>query len=352
MPATPCINAIATATPPHDVHPAFIEWAARRLTDRTERRLFDRMVARAQIEHRWSVLAPGSGGGTQTDPGGFYDALAWPGTADRMTVYAREAPALAERAVAGLGSLDGVTHLILASCTGFVAPGIDQILARRLGLSDRVERTLIGFMGCYAAVSALRTAYHIVRSQPDAKALVVSVELSSLHLQASDDLKSLLSMLLFADGAAAAIVSAQPSGLAIEAPFSLALPGSDDLITWDIGDTGFAMQLSGKVPERITGALADRETRARLTGGGAVNSWAVHAGGRSILDAVEQALGLPEDALQPSRKVLNRYGNMSSATLLFVLHDILRRRPSLQAGVAMAFGPGMAVEGFRYAQAA
>lgn len=359
MQPTPFINAIATAVPPYDVHTGFVAWAEARLNDRRARALFARMAGRSAIEHRWSVLPPPGQAGRasgkdavagQTGSGGFYDAAAWPGTAKRMALYAREAPLLAERAARDLGDLDGVTHLVVASCTGFIAPGIDQLLARRLGLADTVERCLVGFMGCYAAVAALRTAYHIVRSQADARVLVITVELCTLHLQATDDVEALLAMLLFADGAAAAIVSARPAGLAIVDPFSLALADSEALIGWTIGDTGFDMQLSGAVPGRIRAALSQDDVRHRLAAGG-VDSWAVHAGGKSVLDAVEQALALPADALDASRVVLRDHGNMSSATLMFVLARIIAAARPVTDGVAMAFGPGLAVEGFRYRSA-
>lgn len=306
------------------------------------------MAERAGIDHRWSVMTPPGAGLAQTDSGGFYDDGAWPGTASRMAAYAREAPLLAARAIAGLGTLDDVTHLVLASCTGFVAPGIDQLLARALGLDPAVERTLIGFMGCYAAVAALRTAYHIVRSRPDARVLVVTVELSTLHLQQTNDLADLLAMMLFADGAAAALVSAHPDGLEIVDPFSLALADSGDLITWTVTDTGFAMGLSGAVPGRISEALSHPAMRDRLRWHGPVDNWAVHGGGRSILDAVERSLDLPADALDHSRSVLRDYGNMSSATLMFVLARILASEAHPRAGMALAFGPGLAVEGFHY----
>ena len=345
---TPYINAISTATPPYDVHPAFIDWAQSRIADERQCAIFARMADRAAIDHRWSVLPPPGVNLSQTDAGGFYDRHAWPGTARRMAVYADEAPALAEQAVRGLGKLEDVTHLVLASCTGFVAPGIDQLLARRLGLGAAVERTLIGFMGCYAAVAAMRTAYHIVRSQPRAVVLVVTVELSTLHLQQTTDLESLLAMLLFADGAAAALVSARPTGLEISAPFSVALADSGDLITWTVTDTGFAMGLSGRVPGRVASALAEPAMQDCLSADGRTDSWAVHGGGRSILDAVERGLNLPEDALAASRAVLRDFGNMSSATLMFVLARILADDARPSAGVALAFGPGLAVEGFRY----
>ena len=270
-----------------------------------------------------------------------------------MRIYAEAAPELALAAIRRLGEkldLDGVTHLVVASCTGFVAPGIDQIIAAELKLDPGVERTVVGFMGCYAAVSALRLAYHIVRSEPDARVLTVTVELSTLHLQEATALEPLLAMLQFGDGAAAALVTGERGGFALSGFFAANLEESDDLIRWTIGDTGFAMHLSGKVPARIARALGEPAVRDRILNGTAaeeVDCWAVHAGGRSILDAVEKALDLDAPSLAASRDVLARFGNMSSATLLFVLAELLDS-PQHRRGIALAFGPGLAAEGFHF----
>jgi predicted naringenin-chalcone synthase len=312
------------------------------------------MAERSGIAHRWSVLPATAGGGSPVEPGGFYEGAS-PPTSKRMRAYAEEAPKLALAAIAKLNEqtpLDGITHLVVASCTGFTAPGIDQIIAEALGL-DGVERTLVGFMGCYAAVSALRVAHHIVRSEPEARVLAVTVELSSLHLQHEGELEPLLAMLQFSDGAAAALVTSEAKGLAIEGNFALTLEGSAELITWQIGDTGFAMHLSGEVPGRIGAALASGAARERMLGGWSpdeVDAWAVHAGGRSILDSVEKGLDLAPGALAASRDVLSRFGNMSSSTLLFVLAELIGD-PAVRRGVALAFGPGLAAEGFRFEQA-
>ena len=344
------LNAIGTAVPTHDVHHAFEEWARTRLPER-EARVFDRMAKRSGIEHRWSVLPEAP---HPIAPEGFYAGDA-PGTGARMRIYAKAAPELALRAIRALEAqrpLGGITHLVVASCTGFVAPGIDQIIAAELGL-PAVERTLIGFMGCYAAVAALRTARHIVRSEPAARVLVVTVELCTLHLQAVAEIERLLAMLQFGDGAAAALVTADADGFALGAPFASTLPGSAELIRWDITDTGFAMHLSGEVPGRIGAALTDPEVARAATGGrdaAEIDAWAVHAGGRSILDAVASALALPADALDTSRAVLAANGNMSSATLMFVLRRMLAGSP-IQDGVALAFGPGLAAEGFAFRSA-
>ena len=344
----PRIVGLATARPNQDIHTAFIDWAEARIDDRRERALFRRMAGRSGIAHRFAVLPPTENGGSPVDAGGFY-AADDPPTSARMALYAAHAPELALAAIAGLPfDVDGITHLVVASCTGFIAPGIDQIIARRLGLSPSVERLLVGFMGCYAAVTALRSAAHIVRSRPDARVLVVTVELSSLHLSRTGNIESLLAMLQFGDGAAAALVQAEGNGLSVEFPFATTLPESEDLIRWDIGDNGFLMHLSGQVPGRIADALRDPALIEILAGGPpeAVDAWAVHAGGRSILDAVEHGLSLAPEALAESRAVLHEGGNMSSSTLLFVLARMMPR--TVTRGVALAFGPGLAAEGFRF----
>ena len=352
---TAFLNAIGTAVPDHDVHRAYLDWAAARLEARP-RALFERMAARGGIRHRWSVLPPQPGASGAVEPMGFYAADPLPGTATRMEAYARAAPDLAERAVRDLlhrAELGGITHLVVASCTGFVAPGIDQLLAVRLGLAPSVERLLIGFMGCYAAVAALRSARHIVRSEPAARVLVVCVELCSLHLQDTTELEPLLAQMQFGDGAAAALVTAEAAGFALDRPFATTLPASAELIRWTITDQGFAMHLSGEVPGRIAKALADPEVAGAALGGRTthgVDGWAIHAGGRSILDAVENAFGLDGQALASSRGVLWDNGNMSSATLMFVLARMLDG-PEVRDGVALAFGPGLAAEGFAFRSA-
>jgi predicted naringenin-chalcone synthase len=350
------LNAIGTAVPQHDVHQAFIGWAEARLREPKVRALFARMASRSGIEHRWSVLPPAPYGASPVDPGGFYHGPL-PTTGARMDIYAQAAPRLAMEAIGNLNGAAapaGITHLVVASCTGFVAPGIDQIIARELGLGGHVERTLVGFMGCYAAVSSLRLAHHIVRSEPEARVLVVTVELSSLHLQYEEDVERLLAALVFGDGATASLVTAEPTGFALSRPFAATLPDSDALIRWRVGDHGFVMDLSGEVPGRIGEALRDSGVREAMLGNeapDAFDSWAVHAGGRSVLDAVEHGLDLPPEALAQSREVLARFGNMSSSTLPFVLQRMLSD-PARQRGIALAFGPGLAAEGFHFERAA
>jgi alpha-pyrone synthase len=342
-PFVPRIAAIGTAVPRGEIEDHYLQWASAQISDDRARALFTRMAQRSGINHRYSVL---NGLGAQPDARTFYASAPFPSTAERMVIYAECAPALALEAVDALPDLAGITHIVTASCTGFIAPGLDQILADELNLGTQVERLHIGFMGCYAGITALRTARHIVRSQPAARVLVVAVELCSLHLQQNTNVEALLAMRQFADGAAAALVCGEGPGLALNDPLSASLPGSADLITWTIGDTGFAMHLSGAVPARLAAAIQEGAITHVLDQDRPLEAWAVHPGGRSILDAVERGLDLAPGKLDASRSVLSRFGNMSSATVIFVLEQLLAQRPA--SGLALAFGPGLAVEGLHF----
>jgi predicted naringenin-chalcone synthase len=351
------INDIGTAVPDHDIHAPFVAFARTLLPDHKTRTVFERMAERSGIAHRFSCLRAGNLDAGEVDADGFYQRGSFPGTGARMALYETKALDLALRAVAGLdlaGERMRITHLIVASCTGFTAPGLDIQLSDRLGLRADLQRTMIGFMGCSAAVPALRAASQTVRADPTARVLVVNLELCTLHLQETSDIETALSFLLFGDGSAAALVTADATGIALGDFRAAVLPGSQDLITWRIGDQGFHMHLSGKVPGRIAQML--REELARSDAGGllrgrgtqAIDLWAVHAGGRTVLDAVEIGLALPPAALGHSRAVLHDYGNMSSATVMFVLQRMLRESDGGARGMAMAFGPGMVAETFRF----
>ena len=343
------INRIGTAVPRHEVHDAFRIFAGRQITEPRTRTAFARLAERSHIARRYSVLeANGDASGTTDE---FYRVDRFPGTAERMARYEAEAPALAEAACDALGLADeapGITHLILATCTGFVAPGLDHHLIRRYGIRPDVERSVVGFMGCQAAINALKLAHHIVRSTPEARVLVVNLELCTLHLQPSTEIEQLLCFLLFADGCAATLVTADPVGLAMEGFHAALIPEAADQITWRIGDGGFDMTLSGFVPLTLARALPGEASA--ILGGAETRDfdlWAVHPGGRSVLDAVMHGLDLPQDALDTSRAVLRDYGNMSSATVMFVLARMMAA-PRGQRGCALAFGPGLSAETMRF----
>jgi alpha-pyrone synthase len=342
------LNAIGTAVPANEVHGLFTDYAPRLLEDARTRRLFRRMVDRCGIDCRYSVLAPSARAG-HLDDAALYRQGAFADTGARMRVYERCACDLAFRAALDLDDdLDGITHLVVVSCTGFAAPGLDLDLIDRLALSPRIERTSIGFMGCYAGINALRLARHVVRSEPNARVLIVSLELCTLHLQETSDLEQVLSFLIFADGAAAALVTGERRGLVLDRSTTVLVREAADQITWRIGRTGFDMKLAGGLPCTIAASLPG-QLREILSGAPveAIEHWAVHPGGRSVLDAVARALTLEPDKLAAARDVLRRYGNMSSATVLFVLKEMLTSRVR-GPGCAIAFGPGLAIESLRF----
>lgn len=342
------INQIATAVPPHQVHNAFVQFQRQMLNDHRKRTIFDRLVEKGQIEKRWSCVVPADDCSSATINGElFYAAGGFPSTGERMRQYEIEAPVLAQRAInrLDLGDRNEITHLIVTSCTGFSAPGIDLEMVKRIGLNPSIERTIIGFMGCYAAVNALKVARHIVRSEPHAKVLVLSIELCTLHFQQTFELEEMMPFLLFADGCAAALISSEPKGLSMERFYATVLPEAASQMAWHIRDLGFNMVLSSRIPASV-GEAIQRASDAILAGlkPRDIELWAVHPGGRAILDAVEAAFRLPITALNASRRVLRDFGNMSSATVLFVLKSLLDENKSGARGCAMSFGPGLTAE--------
>jgi alpha-pyrone synthase len=344
------INRIATAVPQHDVHRPFLDFAESMLPEGTVRALFRRMARMSAIEHRFSFLQPiATGDSSWRDAEDLYVTGNFPSTTRRMRAFEQFAPRLARCALDKLSltleERSGITHVIVTSCTGLYAPGLDFDIVKHLGLSPSVDRTMIGFMGCYAAINALKSAHHVVRSEPRAKVLVLNLELCSLHLKETQDLEQMLSFLLFADGCAVCLVSAETEGLGIDSFLAVNLPETSHLITWRIGEMGFDMQLSGKVPGEIRRTLNDsRDLVTRGKNPHEIDLWAVHPGGRTILDAVEQGLSLPAHALSFSRDILARFGNMSSATVMFVLQQVLASAQRGQSGCAMSFGPGVTAE--------
>lgn len=345
MPPVPYINRIGTAVPPYDVHRKFIDYAPSLLGDERMRSLFKRAAERSGIGHRYSFFEP-DGDSRHLDKGRVYRRGLFPKTQDRMQLYERFALPLACNAINALGNIEDVTHIIITSCTGFYAPGLDWQIIEHYGLNRSVERFIIGFMGCYAAVNGLKTAFHIVRSQPDAVVLLLNIELCTLHLQEMQNLEQLLSFLIFADGCAASLISAKATGIGMQRFYSTVLTDSASLITWHIGNSGFDMHLSGQVPGFIQRHLAEHAP-SMLPPLEKTIHWAIHPGGRSILDAVQKSLHLQDSQMTPSRSVLHDYGNMSSPTIMFVLKALLdAKRPG--PGCVLAFGPGLSVETMQF----
>jgi len=356
------IVSIGTAVPPTRIgqDDARDIFAAQEGADRLSRRLIRAAFDASAIESRHTVLTEFASPGAPRPPeaASFVDAegrLRSPGTAARNDRYNATAPALsasAARSALADAEIDpaAVTHVVTVSCTGLFAPGPDYRLVRDLGLPRTVERCHLGFIGCAAALPALRVAAALTASRPEAVVLVVCTELCTLHLRPSNDPQQIVAASVFADGAAAAVVTADPSagragGLELDR-FGTALTdeGETDMV-WTIGDNGFEMVLSAEVP-RIIGREIRGSVGRFLGEDLPPEVWAVHPGGRSVLDRVEAGLELAPDALSVSRAVLSEYGNMSSATILFILAALLRDDAVADGArvAGLAFGPGLTVE--------
>ena len=315
------------------------------------------LYRRTGIETRGSVLLEEAPGEEVVND--FYPPAAsmhdrGPSTKSRNDRYATEAPVLAEEASAAALAQSGldaeqITHLVTVSCTGFNSPGIDIALIDQLGLPATTERVQVGFMGCHGAVNGLRTARGLVADRENAAVLICCVELCSLHYQYGLDSDRIVSNALFADGAAAVVLQSsrsKPRMGVVQATGSCLVPNSRDAMTWRIGDNGYEMTLSAQVPSFIEGSLKAFLSQWLAKHGETLDSiggWAVHPGGTRILSSVETALHLDADALAVSRAVLAEHGNMSSATMLFILQKFAamgKPKPWLMLG----FGPGLEIE--------
>jgi predicted naringenin-chalcone synthase len=269
-----------------------------------------------------------------------------------MQSYAEHAPKLAQ--TAALEALERgdtkpqqVTHLVSVSCSGFAAPGVDIELIELLGLPATTARTHVGFMGCHGMMNGLRVAQSYAKADADAVVLVVAVETCSLHYQYDWTPQNMVANSLFADGAAACVVRQNaPAKLSLVDHFAELVPGTREAMTWKIADHGFEMTLSPLVPEWIGEGLRPRIepwlARHKLSVAD-VSAWCVHPGGPKILEACAHALDLPNEALDASRDVLARCGNMSSPTVMFVLDELLKRGATSPI-VMLGFGPGLAIE--------
>ncbi len=354
------LHHIETLAPAHryrqeDLAGQMEQWLADPVGKRIARQLF----RRSGIEHRYSVLPdfmPGAA--AQLFPVGPDGRRVEPTTQERNRQYIRHANELAvtvaRRALAnsvGFGAAD-ITHVITASCTGFYNPGPDYQLVMELGLSPATQRYHLGFMGCYAAFPALRMAQQFCQAQPAAVVLVVCLELCTLHLHVQPDPDTLLANAIFADGAAAAIVSARQPGarpaLALQQFHTALAPAGRGDMAWEIGDHGFDIVLSSYVPQIIAANIRGIMTEALARSDSdlpGIERWAIHPGGKAILDKIETTLGLRPEQLRASREVLRDYGNMSSATVLFVLQRLLAQESTAAERIcAMAFGPGLTIE--------
>jgi predicted naringenin-chalcone synthase len=349
------IAGLGIALPPHRIAQTDAAQIAKKYSCETaaQERLFLTMYRRAGVESRNCTVLNASDGpldGRQS----FYRSHA-PSTLDRMRKYEADAGGLA--VAAGHAALrdagtapDRITHVITISCSGFCAPGFDIALVKQLALPVSVARTHIGFMGCQGVLNGLRVARAFLSADPTASVLLCALELCSLHHQYGWDADKIVANALFADGAAAMVVLASESASGPEFRVidqgSTLIDDSEDAMSWRIGNHGFEMTLSPRVPELIGGHL-----RPWLEGWlseqaldiARIGSWAVHPGGPRILSAFGEAAGLEPSALVASHQVLADHGNMSSPTVVFIL-DRLRRSSAPRPCVALAFGPGLCIE--------
>ncbi len=351
---------IGTAVPPHHLEQGI---AARMAADclgldAEAARTVEVLYRRTQAHTRGSVLIRPESTGCglhwfyPTGPDGQ------PGTAERMRRYREAAPALAEAACRealtaagttcpGFAAAD-ITHLVVVSCTGFFAPGMDYELIQRLGLAPTVARFSLGFMGCHGGFNGLQLATSLVAADPDARVLLCCTELCSLHFQYSQDPGQITANALFADGSGAAVIGTAglDSGWYWRQSGSCLMPDSQADMSWHIGDYGFEMFLSARVPGLIRQTLADwllpwlERQGVSLAD---IAHWAIHPGGPRILSAVADALYLDDAGLAASRAVLRQHGNMSSATVWFIL-DQLRQQQARGLCLLLGFGPGLVAE--------
>ncbi|MDQ0756418.1 type III polyketide synthase [Arthrobacter sp. B3I4] len=371
------LRSLETAVPPTVLiqSEARDVFAAQPGLSRLGSRLISTCFDSAAIDTRYTAVSELTTGSRAENPQ-FFDPgtgqLLSPSTKVRNDIFAVEATKLfieaAEKAVAASPGIDpgDITHLVTVSCTGFFNPGPDYKIVRALGLNPSVQRYHLGFMGCYAAFPALRAAKSFCDADPEAVVMVVCAELCSLHVRTSNDPDTIMGSALFADGAAAAIISArdfpgQPALMTLDHFETVLTPVGEEAMAWNIGDEGFEMVLGTYVPhiidDHVVGALEPLLSRDDSLAGlpyRDIQHWAIHPGGRSILDKVQTRLDLSDDQLVPARETLRNYGNMSSATVLFVIRHIL----DLPAGTgpaaagdagaericSMAFGPGLTVE--------
>jgi len=350
------IHSIAATVPPFAASQQQIaDFMAEHLNLKEKKRHKLNVLYRASgIQQRYSVLEDFS---RSLNGRGFFRQKAFPSAKPRMELYQKHAIGLA--AEAGQGALQTgdtspgeVTHLITVSCTGMYAPGLDIELIQQLGLPTETKRTSINFMGCYASFNALKVASSIVTADTNAKVLIVCVELCSIHLQNRTDDDSLLSNAIFGDGAAAVVVKGIRKDNCLELirfHSDLALEGKQEM-GWFIGDHGFEMKLSTKVPDVIENGIR-KLTRRLLENTNPdseeISYFAIHPGGKKILEVIEKQLGISKSQTTQAHEVLRQYGNMSSPTVLFVLKKIFDRLTPSDSNkhvLSFAFGPGLTLE--------
>ena len=325
----------------------------------TDKRKLGFLYHQSGIDTRYSVIPDYS---CDIDKWEFYPQTEnldpFPSLEKRMKCFNDNAALISVQAIRecikGKLSKEGITHLITVSCTGMSAPGLDLQVMELMELDPNIYRTSVNFMGCYAAIHALKIADAICKTDINARVVIVCTELCTLHFQRESSLNSITSSLLFADGSAAVFItpdSFKNEGLHLDGFYSEVITKGKKDMSWELSSTGFLMTLSGYVPELIEEDFDSLVNKATVHAGidkQQVNHWCVHPGGKRILDAIGHSLGFANNELSPCYEVLRRYGNMSSPTILFVLKEIMNKlKPGNKENVfGAAFGPGLTMETF------
>jgi predicted naringenin-chalcone synthase len=330
-------------------------------TNETDSRKLKFLYRHSGIDTRYSVLPDYS---TSAEDRQFYSKSnnlePFPDLEKRMQWFACNATKLSVKTILdcieGKIEVAGITHLITVSCTGMSAPGMDLEIMEALNLSPNIFRTSVNFMGCYAAIHALKIADALCNNDTTANVIIVCTELCTLHFQKENSIDNITSTLLFADGCAAVLIqhnTAAAKGLVLKNFFSdVAFKGKKDM-SWQLSSHGFLMTLTGYVPDLVKedfDGLLNKALKNANIQKESISHWCIHPGGKKILEAIQQSTGLKEEHLQYSYDVLKAYGNMSSPTVLFVLHKILQEleiNEDKEAAVfGVAFGPGLTMETF------
>ncbi|MGZ4048025.1 MAG: type III polyketide synthase [Bacteroidia bacterium] len=350
------IISIGTAVPKHRTEqPAILEFMHAAYNNDVASRKLNVLFNNSGISSRYSAIPDFDKSKNQHI---FFNGT--PSTANvenRLNVFKEQAIPLALEAINDAfkkinteNEAIAITHLITVSCTGLYAPGLDAVLIEKLNLPNDIFHTSVNFLGCNAAFHALKIADMIVKSESDAKVLIVSVELCTLHFQPKNNHDNLLSNTIFGDGAAAVIISSNDykrSGLTISGFYSLLLSKGKDLMGWNITPANFEMILDAKIPDLIGDEVNDiilnASKKLKITPG-SINKWAIHPGGKKIVDVIKNKLQLSDEDTKASYKILDEYGNMSSPTILFVMNELMQNIKKGENVFSIGFGPGLSIE--------
>ena len=350
------IISIGTAVPQHrSKQPAILEFMQAAYGNDVASRKLSVLFNNSGISSRYSVIPDFDKSNNQHV---FFNGT--PSTANvenRLNVFKEKAIPLAldaiENAFKKANTTNkefGITHLITVSCTGLYAPGLDAVLIEELNLPKNIFHTSVNFLGCNAAFHALKIADMIAKTDAEAKVLVVCVELCTLHFQAKNNHDNLLSNTIFGDGAAAVLITSDnqdKKGISIKGFYSLLLDEGKDLMGWNITPVNFEMILDAKIPDLIGGKvneIVDGASKKLNIDSKAISKWAIHPGGKKIVDVIKSKLQLSEVDTKASYKILNDYGNMSSPTILFVMEELLKELKAGETIFSIGFGPGLSIE--------